>query len=104
MAQAIAYKDVALHCRRNDAQARLIRRALEDMEAKFIVLEFDDPTEDLKAVTTWFDGEPNFADMPVLTYREVFWQDPDDPTHDYGRTCFALTPGDLPEDFAVLSR
>lgn len=103
MTQPIAYTNIVLHCKKKCPSARLIRRWLEDNDVEFVDLEFEDPTEDLKAITTWFqtpDGAaPYFGDMPVLTYNAVLWRAPDG-SDQYEKVKYAVSSGGLPHDFA----
>jgi len=99
---ALAYRKITLHAKRNHEESASFEHWLNEKLVAFNLLDYDDPTECLAAISTWFrDAEDNqivFSNAPVLTYDEVIWE-AEDKSDAYIKTRYAISPNDLPADF-----
>lgn len=103
---AIRYDDIHLYARRAQAASATIRQWLDAAGIAYINLDYEDPTETLSALSTWFlDEDENpivFDDCPVLVYEEVIWES-DDGTDAYRKRRYVTDVADLPDDFLTLA-
>lgn len=103
---AIAYRKISLHTKIDQPESLAFEHWLNENMVAFQLLAYDNPGECLKALSTWFyDAEGRrviFDQAPVLTYDEVIWEAPDK-SDAYIKVRYAITPNDLPADFARLS-
>lgn len=99
---AIAYRKITLHTKREQPESAAFEHWLNDKLIAFSLLNYDDPTECLAALSTWFVDDQGklitLAEAPVLTYEEVIWE-AEDKSDAYVKTRYALSPNDLPTDF-----
>lgn len=102
----VRYDNIYLHAKRGQAASANFRQWLDSNGIAFANLDYDDPSDDLAAISTWFDDPDGqrviFTEAPVLTYDQVVWES-DDGTDAYRKTKYAVTTADLPDDFAQLA-
>ncbi len=103
---AIRYENIHLHAKVGQAASAEFRQWLDQNGIAYINLDYKDPMDDLRAISTWFhedDGSPViFTNSPVLTYDRVIWE-ADDGSDKYSKEEYATQSSDLPSDFVTLA-
>lgn len=100
----IRYDTIYLHGKIGCADTNAMKLHLSQNNISFVTLDYVDPSDDLAAVSTWFESEPDFRDAPVLTFEKLLWEGEDDGTPErYSKTMFATTPSGLPDNFVELA-
>jgi hypothetical protein len=104
---AIAYRKIVLHAKRDQQESLAFEQWLNDNLIAFNLLAYEDPSECLAALSTWFrDDQDNlivFAQAPVLTYDEVIWE-AEDKSDAYIKSRYAISADQLPADFKQLNQ
>ena len=102
----IRYDEVHLYAKPGQAACATIRQWLDSNKVAYTNLDYQDPTETLAALSTWFQDEEGnniiFADTPVLIYDRVMWE-ADDGSDRYAHRQYATDVKDLPDDFVTLA-
>lgn len=102
----IRYDEIHLYAKPGQAACATIRQWLDSKEVAYTNLDYQDPTETLAALSTWFENEEGnniiFADTPVLIYDRVMWE-ADDGSDRYAHRQYATDVKDLPDDFVTLA-
>lgn len=99
----IRYENIHLHAQVGHGPSDDFRQWLEDNNVSFTYLGYEDPKDDLHAISTWFEGEPDFTSSPVLTFDQLMWE-AEDGTDRYVRNKFAKSYSELPSDFLDLAQ
>jgi hypothetical protein len=104
MATPIKYDNLFFHSQFGHKASADFKKYLIDNSIAFRDVEF---TEDavspcLAALSTWFEdgngGKVQFAEMPVFTYDEIYWES-DDKSVIASKRKYAVKSADLPSDF-----
>lgn len=102
----VRYENIHLHAKVGQAASAEFRQWLDQNGIAYTNLDYTDPIDDLRAVSTWFrddDGNPViFTNSPVLTYDRVVWE-ADDGSDKYVKGSYATQSSDLPSDFTTLA-
>jgi len=98
----IRYDQIYLHAEVDHAESDLFKQWLEDNDVSFVYLGYQDPRDNLHAISTWFADEPDFTSSPVLTFEQVMWEDPQSDDR-YSKTKFAKSYSELPSDFLTFA-
>lgn len=102
----VRYENIHLHAKVGQAASAEFRQWLDQNGVAYTNLDYSDPIDDLRAVSTWFhddDGNPViFTNSPVLTYDRVVWE-ADDGSDKYVKSWYAVQSSDLPSDFTTLA-
>ena len=69
----IRYENIHLHAQVGHGPSDDFRQWLEDNNVSFITWDGEDPTDDLHAISTWFENEPDFTSS-VLTFDQLMWE------------------------------
>lgn len=103
---AIRYENIHLHAKVGQAASAEFRQWLDQNGIAYTNLDYADPIDDLRAVSTWFldenDSPVIFTNSPVLTYDRVIWE-ADDGSDKYVKSWYATQSSDLPSDFTTLA-
>ena len=76
----IRYDTIYLHGKIGCADTNAMKLHLSQNNISFVTLDYVDPSDDLAAVSTWFENEPDFRDAPVLTFEKLLWGGGEDDT------------------------
>jgi len=102
----VRYENIHLHAKVGQAASAQFRQWLDQNGIAYTNLDYADPLDDLRALSTWYDddnGDPViFTNSPVLTYDRVIWES-DDGTDKYTKPWYAVQSSDLPSDFTTLA-
>jgi len=102
----VRYENIHLHAKVGQAASAEFRQWLDQNSVAYTNLDYSDPIDDLRAVSTWFhddDGNPViFTNSPVLTYDRVVWE-ADDGSDKYVKSWYAVQSSDLPSNFTTLA-
>lgn len=98
----IRYDNIHLHAQRDQSESDTFKQWLEDNNVSFVYLGYQDASDDLHAISTWFADEPDFTTAPVLTFNQVMWEDPHSDDQ-YSKAKFAKSSSELPSDFLTLA-
>lgn len=110
MATPIRYDTLYMHGKLRHIPSIEFRANLLSHKVDFADLVFEDPTDCLVSLSTWFltpecKADPSlppekvqFSELPILTYDTVYWES-DNKEHKYSVRNYALKPEDLPSDF-----
>jgi len=102
----VRYENIHLHAKIGQAASAQFRQWLDQNGIAYVNLDYADPLDDLRAISTWFlddnDDPIIFTNSPVLTYDRVVWE-ADDGSDKYVKSWYATQSSDLPSDFATLA-
>ena len=102
----VRYENIHLHAKVGQASSAQFRQWLDQNGIAYINLDYLDPLDDLRALSTWFQDEDGnniiFTNSPVLTYDRVIWE-ADDGSDKYVKASYATQSSDLPSDFTTLA-
>jgi arsenate reductase-like glutaredoxin family protein len=101
----VRYDEVHLYATPGQAACATMRQWLDSNGVAFTNLDYQDPTETLAALSTWFQDEEgndiNLTDTPVLVYDRVMWE-ADDKSDRYAHRQHVTDVSNLPDDFLTL--
>ena len=102
----VRYENIHLHAKIGQAASAQFRQWLDQNGIAYINLDYADPLDDLRALSTWYRDDNDdpiiFTNSPVLTYDRVVWE-ADDGSDKYVKPWYATESGDLPSDFTTLA-
>jgi len=102
----IRYDEVHLYAKIGQAACATIRQWLDSNGIAYTNLDYQDPTDTLAALSTWFQDEEGndiiFTDTPVLVYDRLLWE-ADDKSDRYYHRQYVTDVNDLPDDFVTLA-
>mgnify|MGYP007077402080 FL=1 len=102
----VRYENIHLHAKVGQAASAQFRQWLDQNGIAYTNLDYADPLEDLRALSTWYVDDNQhpiiFTNSPVLTYDRVVWE-ADDGTDKYVKPWYAVQSSDLPSDFTTLA-
>ena len=102
----IRYDEVHLYAKPGQAACATIRQWLDSNGIAYTNLDYQDPTDTLAALSTWFQDEEGndiiFTDTPVLVYDKLLWE-ADDKSDRYAHRYYVTDVNDLPDDFVTLA-
>jgi len=106
MTTPVRYDNIHLHGKVGQLATSQMRAWLDTRAIQFTDLQYEDDTENLAAVSTWFRDENEdpivFAESPLIIYDIVVWE-ADDGSDAYRKTGYAVQTSDLPSDFIELA-
>tara|TARA_A100001035_G_scaffold246578_2_gene215605 strand:+ start:145 stop:471 length:327 start_codon:yes stop_codon:yes gene_type:complete len=102
----VRYENIHLHAKVGQAASAQFRQWLDQNGIAYINLDYADPLDDLRALSTWYRDDNDdpiiFTNSPVLTYDRVVWE-ADDGSDKYVKSWYATESSDLPSDFTTLA-
>lgn len=102
----VRYENIHLHAKVGQAASAEFRQWLDQNGIAYTNLDYADPIDDLRALSTWFldenDSPVIFTNSPVLTYDRVIWE-ADDGSDKYVKSWYATQSSDLSSDFTTLA-
>ena len=102
----VRYENIHLHAKIGQAASAQFRQWLDQNGIAYINLDYADPLDDLRALSTWYRDDNDdpiiFTNSPVLTYDRVVWEAADG-SDKYVKPWYATESSDLPSDFTTLA-
>lgn len=106
MTTPVRYDNIHLYGKVGQLATSQMRAWLDTRAIQFTDLQYEDPTECLAALSTWFGGEDEetvtFSETPLIIYDIVIWE-ADDGSDAYRKQNYAVQTSDLPNDFIELA-
>lgn len=106
MTTPIRYDKIYLYGRFGQAETREMRIWLDAHGILYRDMQYEDDTENLAALSTWFhdenDEQITFPQSPVVIWDSIIWE-ADDGSDSYEKRMYATQTSEFPSDFLELA-